>query len=102
MKDNFKVHVYRDSNFRKGDYAFEWEGELGYDLIYGLDPKTKKPIYDNLFIRITDWSNFEDALDRSNITEYYPIVFWRHDSENNMFETGHSIILNKKPFTFIL
>lgn len=91
MKDKFKVHVYRDSNLRKGDYAFEWEGELSYILVNS----------DN-HIHITDWSYFEDALDSSNITDYYPVVFWKHCSENNMFEIGQSNVVNKKPYTTIL
>lgn len=91
MKDKFKVHVYRDSNLRKDDYAFEWEGELSYIFVNN----------DN-YIHITDWSNFEDALDNSSITDYYPIVFWRHYSENNMFEIGQANTVNKKPYTTIL
>lgn len=90
MKDKFKVHVYRDGNLRKDDYAFEWEGELSYILNS-----------DNS-IRITDWSYFEDALDSSCITDYYPVAFWRHYSENNMFEIGQANVVNKKPYTTIL
>lgn len=90
MKDKFKVHVYRDSNLRKDDYAFEWEGELSYILIK------------NSYMHITDWSNFEEALDNSNIADYYPIVFWRHNSENRMFEIGQANIVNKKPYTTVL
>ena len=90
MKDNFIVHVYRDSSLRKDDYAFEWEGELSYILV------------NNSYIRITDWSYFEDALDNSNITDYYPIVFWRYRSENDMFEIGQASVVNKKPYTTIL
>lgn len=89
MKDKFKVHVYRDSNLRKDDYAFEWEGELCYIIV-------------NNNLRITDWSNFEDALDNSSIADYYPIVFWRHNSENNMLEIGQASVINKKPYTTIL
>ena len=77
MKDKFKVHVYRDSCLIKDDYAFEWEGELSYILVNR-----------NNHIHITDWSYFEDALYNSNITDYYPVVFWKHCSENNVFEIG--------------
>lgn len=85
MKDKFKVHVYKDSNLRKDDYAFEWEGELDYIIV------------NNKYRRVADWSNFEDALDNSNITDYYPVAFWRRMSENNMFEIGQANIVNKKP-----
>ena len=91
MKDKFKVHIYRDSNIRKDDYAFEWEGELSYILVSS----------DN-HIHITDWSYFESALDNSNITDYYPVVFWKHCSENNMFEIGQANVVNKEPYTTIL
>jgi hypothetical protein len=90
MKDKFKVHVYRDSSLRKDDYAFEWEGELSYILV------------NDSYIRITDWSYFEDALDSSNITDYYNVVFWRYCSENDMFEIGQASVVNKKPYTTIL
>lgn len=88
MKDKFKVHVYKDSNLRKDDYAFEWEGELNCILVNN----------DN-YIHITDLSNFEDAFDNSNITDYYPVAFWRHTSENNMFEIGQANVVNKKSYT---
>ena len=93
MKDKFKVHVYKDCNLRKDDFAFTWEGELEYDLVHGLDPKTKEPIYDNLFIRVTDWSNFEHSFNSAKVKNYYPVAFWRHDSENNMFEIGQTDII---------
>ena len=83
MKDKFKAHVYRDNNLRKDDFAFEWEGELSYIII------------NNNYIRITDWSNFEDALDSSNITDYYPVAFWKHCSEDDMFEIWQANIVNK-------
>lgn len=89
MKDKFKVHVYKDSNLRKDDFAFEWEGELSYILV-------------NNYIHITDWSNFEDALDSSNVADYYPVAFWRHDYEDSMFEIGQANIVNKKPYTVVL
>lgn len=91
MKDKFKVHVYRDGNLRKDDFAFTWEGELNYVLVNN-----------DKYIHITDWSNFEDALDNSNIINYYPVAFWRHNSENNMFEIGQANVVNKKPYTTIL
>ena len=90
MKDTFKVHVYKDGNLRKDDFAFAWEGELSYIIA------------NNNHIRITDWSYFEDALDNSNITDYYPVVFWKHHSENNMFEIGQATVVNKKSYTTIL
>lgn len=90
MKDKFKAHVYRDGNLRKDDYAFEWEGELSY--IFCSDNH----------IRITDWSYFEDSLDSSGITDYYPVVFWRHYSESNMLEIGQANIVNKKSYITIL
>ena len=97
MKDKFKVHIYKDGNLRKDDYAFEWEGDLEYELVHGYDPKTKEPVYNNQHIKITDWSNFEQALHEAKINnkvdKYNPIAFWRHDSEDSMFETGQTDII---------
>lgn len=75
MKDKFNVYIYKDDNFRKDDFAFTWEDDLEYDLVYGLDLKTKEPVYDNLSIKVTDLSNFERVFYETKIDKYYKIAF---------------------------